>query len=378
MADMNVTAARTGLTPTIWDSEFFTEYVRENQFASYMGTSMTDMIHVREDLTRKPGDNVVFATVRRLVGAGVTGNQILEGNEELLNARSLKLPIASFRHGVAVSEWDEQKSVIDLRMAARDALKVWSLEKMRSDIILSLTAVTADGDVQVPFASATAGQKNAWQTNNADRVLFGVSKANGVSNTMSTSLATLDTTNDKMTGAILSLAKRLARTANPRIRPISVKRQSINGMAASSEEWYVVFMNSFVFRDFRSDPAVLAANTNAMERGIGNPIFTGGDLIWDGMIVREVPELPIIAGAGTAGVDVAQTLICGAQALGVAWAQRTKTTTNVRDYGFFHGVGLQEMRGIGKLRFGKDAVVDQTLPVDQGVFTLFTTAAADA
>jgi hypothetical protein len=59
-----------------------------------MGTGMSSLIQVREDLTRKAGDTVVFATVRRLVGAGVTGNQILEGNEELLNLRSLELPVA--------------------------------------------------------------------------------------------------------------------------------------------------------------------------------------------------------------------------------------------------------------------------------------------
>jgi hypothetical protein len=43
-----------------------------------------------------------------------------------------------------------------------------------------------------------------------------------------------------------------------------------------------------------------------------------------------------------------------------------------------HGVGLQEMRGIGKLRFGTDATVDQTAPKDAGIFTLFTTSTADA
>lgn len=374
---MNITAARPGLTPVQWSNKFWTEYVRENQFAPYMGKSMSAMIQVREDLEAKPGDAVVFPFVRRLVGAGVTGNQILEGNEELLNARSLKLSIGVIRHAVAVSEWDQQKSVIDLLQGAEDALKVWALEKIKADLILSLTAVTANADVQVPFASATAGQRDFWLSTNADRIQMGAAVANASSGVMATSLATLDTTADKMSGALLSLAKRRARLSNPRIRPISVKKQSINGMAASSEEWFVVFMPSMVFRDFRADPAVLAANTNAMDRGIGNPLFTGGDLLWDGMIVREIPELPVIAGAGTAGVDVAMTLICGAQALGIAWAQKTKDITNRRDYGFMTGVGVQEMRGIGKLRFGTDATTDQTLPKDQGIFTVFTTATPD-
>jgi hypothetical protein len=70
---MNITAARPGLVPKSWSERFFTEYVRKNQFSRYMGTGMSSMIQVREDLTRKPGDTVVFASVRRLVGAGVTG-----------------------------------------------------------------------------------------------------------------------------------------------------------------------------------------------------------------------------------------------------------------------------------------------------------------
>ena len=71
MADMNVTPARQGLTPLVWDTDFFVEYVRKNQFARYMGTQMGAMIKVREDLTRKQGDTVVFPSVRRLVGAGM-------------------------------------------------------------------------------------------------------------------------------------------------------------------------------------------------------------------------------------------------------------------------------------------------------------------
>ncbi|HXI76818.1 MAG TPA: DUF4043 family protein, partial [Steroidobacteraceae bacterium] len=117
MADMNVTPARPGLTPIQWQSDFWVEYLRENQFTPYFGTSMDAMIQLQTDLTRKPGDTVVFPTVRNLVGAGVTGNTVLEGNEEILNARSLNVTVGVIRHAVAVSDWDEQKSVIDLLQA---------------------------------------------------------------------------------------------------------------------------------------------------------------------------------------------------------------------------------------------------------------------
>jgi N4-gp56 family major capsid protein len=371
MADMAVTAARPLLTPTIWDSEYFVEYVRKNQFAKYFGTSTGSMIQIREDLTARHGDTIVFPAIRRLIGAGVTGNTVLEGNEEILNARSMKLSIAPFRHAVAVSQWDEQKSVIDLRNAARDALMVWELEKMRTDIISSLGSMTADGSVQLTFAAATAGQRNTWQVNNVDRVLFGNAIVNGVSGVMATSLLTINNSapGGKMTTGILSTAKRRARLANPRIRPISVN---------NDEEWYVVLMPSNAFRDLMQDTVMIQALQYAWDRGSNNPLFTAGDLVWGGMIIREIPELPSITGAGAAGIDVAASYLCGAQALGVAWAQRAKSTTNVRDYDWFHGVGISEIRGIGKLRFGTDVTVDDTKPVDNGMVTIYTANVGDS
>jgi N4-gp56 family major capsid protein len=369
VTDMNVTAARANLTPTIWDRRFFTEYVRKNRFAKYMGEEMGSLIQVREQLGRENGDSIVFPAVRRLVGAGVTGNQVLEGSEELLNARSMKLTVSAIRHAVAVSDWDVQKSAIDLRDAAKDALQVWSLEKMRDDLILALGSITANASVTVAYASASAGQKNSWLVANSDRVLFGASKANAVSGVMATALLTVDATNDKLTAASISLAKRIALTASPRIRPITVN---------NDEEWFVLFCNSYQMRDLKADTTIQSSLQYAAERGRDNPLFTGGDLIYDGVIIREIPEIGVISGVGASSIDVGQAYLCGAQALGIAWAQRTKTTTNVRDYGYFSGVGIQEMRGIGKLRFGTDGTTEDSTPKDAGIVTMFMSSVADA
>lgn len=369
MADMNITPARPGLTPQIWDGSFFAEYVRKNRFARYMGKTETSMIQLKDDLTTKNGDSVTFATIRRLVGAGVTGNTVLEGNEEILDQRSMKLTVAPIRHAVAISDWDEQKSSIDLRNAAKPALTNWSMEKMRSDIITALSSINGQ-----PYVMASAANRNLWLASNNDRVLFGNAVANGSSGVHATALATINSPDDRMTGAVLSLAKRRAQTANPHLRPIQMDD-------TTDEEWFVCFMPSLVFRDFRNDPAVLEANKDARPREKGwmdNPLFSGGDLVWDGVFVREIPELPILAGVGTAGTDVGASFLCGSQAVGIAWAQRTKTVTNVRDYGFFNGVGLSEIRGIGKLQFGKDANIDTNSEVDQGIFTIFTSAVADS
>jgi N4-gp56 family major capsid protein len=333
VADMNVTPARAGLTPQIWDKMFFAEYIRANRFRKYFGTTENSMIQVKDSLTTKSGDTITFAAVRRLVGAGVTGNTVLEGNEEILDQRSMKLTVAPIRHAVAVSDWDEQKSVLELRDVARTSLKNWSMEKLRSDIIISLSSMGTVNGVTIPYATATATQRNLWLASNSDRVRFGAAAANFSSGVLATALATLDNTADKMSGAFLSLCKRQAQTASPHIRPIST-------VDTNDEEWYVAFMPSLVFRDFRNDAPVLAANSQARPREtkwMENPMFAGGDLVWDGIIVREIPELPVLTGAGTAGIDAAASYLCGAQAIGAGWAQRSRTTTNVRDYGLKNG-----------------------------------------
>jgi N4-gp56 family major capsid protein len=369
MADMNVTAARPGLTPIQWQSDFWVEYLRENQFTPYFGTTMDAMIQLQTDLTRKPGDTVVFPTVRNLVGAGVTGNTVLEGNEEILNARSLNVTVGVLRHAVAVSEWDEQKSVIDLLQAGRQVLKNWAANKLRADIITSLGAITADGNVQLTYAAASAAQRNTWLVNNSDRVLFGASKSNNTG-VYATSLTNIDNTADKLTAAQITLAKRIARTATPKIRPIRIN---------NDEEWFVMFCPSMVFRDLMLDPVIINALQYAWNRGSDNPLFTAGDLIYDGVIIREIPELPVLADVGAGGtVDAGASYMCGAQAIGIAWAQRTKVITNTRDYGFFNGVGVEEIRGVQKLRFGTDPTVDTTKPVDNGIMTVWSAAEPDA
>ena len=80
--------------------------------------------------------------------------------------------------------------------------------------------------------------------------------------------------------------------------------------------------------------------------------------------------------SGSGGARIEPVYLCGAQAIGIAWAQRTKTTTDTDDYGFLHGVGVQEIRRIEKLRFGTGAS-DLTTPKDHGIVTAFVAAAAD-
>lgn len=360
MAD---TAAATGLTPQQWDDKFFMEYVRDSRFTRYKGTDENSIIQVKEDLTLKKGNKLTFALVNRLQGAGRQDNEALEGFEEELGSRSHPLTVRPLRHAVSITEWDEQKSAIDLRDAGKTMLKLWFMEKERDHIIRALGSIN-----RVAYADASEAQKDAWLVDNADRVLFGAAKSNNASNDHSASLANIDNTADKLGADNIKLLKRMAQTASPKITPIRLKED---------QEWYVVFAGSLAFRDFSSNATITQANREARERGIDNPLFTSGALIWDGMIIREIPEIAVVTGVGAGSIDVSPVYLCGAQAIGIGYARRFKSTTEVSDYGFKNGVGGREIRGIEKLVFGSGEDDTDDLK-DNGVATLWVASVADA
>lgn len=358
---MALTNAATGLTPKQWDDQFFAEYVRESRFFPYEGTSENSVIQVKENLTKSRGDTIYFALANRLSGAGVTGNGVLEGNEEALKSREYGQTVQTYRNAVAVTDHDEQLSAIDLRNAGKSMLKLWAMELKRDQIITALGSI--DG---VAFASSNAAQRNAWTARNSDRVLFG--KTSGYSATHATGLNNVLAA-DTLSASKVSLLKRIAQRATPKIKPIR-----ING----DREYFVLFANSLAFRDLQNDSAMLQANRDARARGTeDHPIFQGGALIWDGVIVVEVPEIGVFNNTAGSPIQVGPNYLCGAQALGVAMAKRPKSTTDVRDYGFVQGVGVQMMHGIGKMRFDTSSNNDGSAIKDYGVVTGFFSAIAD-
>lgn len=364
MADV---AVSTNNTVQQWDDDFFVEYVRENRFSRYTGSDENSVIQMVEDLTKKAGDRITVQLVGRLKGTGVSGNTALEGAEEALSNYGHAVNVTTRRNGVVVTDEEQQKSNIDFRNAAKMQLKTWAMEQLRggsatsqSGVIEALGAIsTADG-TNTLYSVASEANKDTWLANNADRVLFGAAVSNNAANDHSAALAEIDNTNDQLSAAIVSLAKRRAKTADAHIRPIKTRED---------EEWYVMFANSLAFRDLKEDSVMTAANREARARGLDNPLFRDGDLIYDGVIIREVPEIAVISGVGAAGIDVAPNYLCGAQAVGVAWAKRWKSELDDRDYKFRRGVAIAANYGVEKLFFNS---------LQHGVHTVYTAGVADA
>lgn len=363
---MTDTAAAAGLTPQQWDDEFFTEYVQNNRFASEMGDKPNNIIQVKEDLTVKKGDSLTFALLNRLVGAGVTGTSTLVGNEEEMVSRSFKLTVILRRNAVVVPEQEEQFSSIPLRGATtRDALMEWAMENTRDRIITALGSING-----VAYASATEGQKDAWLTDNADRVLFGALKSNTVTGDQSASLLNIDTTDDKFDTTKASLMKRLATSANPKIKPVRVEE-------ASGKRFYVIYCDTLTFRDLQKDPVITQAQREVMLRMQNIKLFEGGDLEWDGLIFKEIDDIASLGAVGNGGSTVSPVYLCGAQAIGYALSKRWQAKGDVTDYGDKVGAAIREIANFGKMLFGTGSSDTADLK-DHGIVTGFMSATADA
>lgn len=359
---MTDTTPATGLVVQQWEDKFFQEYLHDGGFKALMGTNENAVIQVKEDLTKKSGDSITIALVNRLNNAAVTGTSTLEGNEEDMASRSLRIYVDKRRNAVRIAEMSEQKSAISLRNAARATLLDWAMEDTRDLIIEALGSLNG-----TKFVDRTAAIGDAWLVDNADRVLFGAAAA-GLAD-MSADLALLDTTADLFNATALDAMVLKAKTCTPKIRPM---RDPGNG-----KRYYVAFANPHAFKNLRDslDTEVLASTVVQME---ASKLFEGGDIFWNGVIVKETDNLPIYENLGAGGTaEVTPVYLCGAQALAVAYAKRWRTVTEEFDYGDKYGVAIDGIYGVRKIIFGSGAGDTDDLK-DHGVVTGYfaTTGAA--
>lgn len=365
MAD---TRAIANLTPEQWDDQFFTEYLTENRYAGEMGTSENNIIQVKENLTKKKGDRINFALVNALSQDAITGRSTMEGNEEDMVSRSFELAVDKRRNAVRVAEIDEQFSAISLREAGKFVLKEWSMKDTERLITKALGSM--NGIAMTAAAVGLAGNQtalDAWLVDNADRVFFGNSAYAATSGDLSAGLATLTpaTAAERLTAANISAMKFMAmNVASPKIRPV---RSETNG-----RHYYTMYAHPLAFRDLKGDTAITAAQREVSLEMENNRLFKGGDLLWDGVIIKEAHDLyaySTLTALGDSGTAV-PAFLCGAQAVGAAYARRWRSKTEEFDYGDKHGVEISAIYGIGKMQFGSGAGDRDDLK-DHGVVTGF-------
>jgi hypothetical protein len=369
------------------------EFVRQNMFSPYMSEGLTAIIRIRQEL-KAGGEDMNIPIVTRLTGTGVATTTLV-GNEENIDNYGMRLRMEWARNAVVTTKSEQHKDSADIFGEAKPLLSDWGKELQRDELIAAFMALPTEvlppsstgvrvNGIQYDLASAT--QKGQWQSDNADRVLFGATTANRVSAAVATdhanSLVTVDGTADKFTATNLSLLKRVAQNASPRIRPYTTD---------DGYEHYVAFAGTNTFRDLKISLETINKDARPRERsGLQNPIFQDGDQQYDGVIVRCVPEISAfvtnvwttLLTAGLVGTPAGYTgrvepvFLCGQQAAVFGWGQMAKPTFRKEDdYGFITGTGIEMAYGVGKM-FKKHPNTSTTLK-QWGVATGFFASQAD-
>src|SRR5574343_5003 len=367
MADTSIATSH-GLTNEQWEDSIYQEYLDRLVFAGYMGTDPNSLIVVKENLLKGPGDIINVGLRAALSGAGVTGTSTLEGNEEAMRFFNQQVSIDLFRNGVRLDGvMSSQRVAFDLRNEATSALADWMAQKVESLVAAEFSSI--DG---VAYGSATEGQKDTWLTNNADLVLFGAAVANGVSNDHSVALATIDATNDVCNSAHISLARRLARLSDPKIRPMKLE---------GGVEMYVAFVHPLCFRDLVKDTAIQQAQREVYARMGDMHMLTGGQaaLWWDGCLVVECEKILKLPGVGASSIDVAANVLLGAQSILVAQGgfesgSRLSYVEETFDYAAKSGFAISTIMGFEKARFDTGA---GSTSKQHGMVTFYSACVAD-
>lgn len=373
---MAETTVLSGLDLTKWRKRFIREFVRDSGFAPYMGTSPMDIIHVVNDL-RTDGYTIRVPLVKSLKADGVSGSQRLGGNEEQMDQYYQDVNWEFYRNAIEISKKEREKSAVDLFEARQPLLREWASEKIKYQIIDCFHNING-----TKYTDADETAKDAWLAANSDRVLFGSAVGNNASNDHSAALAQIDATNDKLTPELATLAKRIARKARPRIRPFK--------MGTQGREYFVMFCHPLAFRDLKNNSTMTQANREARARDVdNNPIFQDGDLIYDGIIFREIVEFysprdeadsvnaetTLVDVGDSSTVDVGVNFLCGAQSLAYVNKQEaTPISKKEDDYGFFSGVGVEMAHGMEKLTWNNGSGSRK----DVGMMTIYTAAQPDA
>ena len=384
---MAETALSSALEKQVWSKDYLAEYVRESGFLPYMGRKKTSVICTMYELASEAGKTLNIPLITKLSAAGVRGSGVLDGKEEQLGNYNCAISVDWLRNAVKVPKSTSYKTEIDLLNAGRDMLKLWSADTLRADMIKYMAGPTVttssipavdivDTDGNVVVTGATAANYNTWSAANSDRILYGAATSN-YSATHATGLGAVDSTNDKLTVAQISLAKRMAKNASPAIRPFRLE---------DGREYFVMFVGARAFRDLKTDSNMTNANRDARARennGMdNNPLFQDGDLIIDGVIIRQIEEIStlittssIFAAAGNGSIPVEPGFLCGQQAMGVVWGQEPMPITDMTaDYKFRPGVAIEELRGIAKLHFGTGS---SSASKQQGIVTVYSSGVAD-
>ena len=348
MADTNY-AVNHPLAVKAWSKELFHDVIGESFFGKFMGKSSASLLQVKNELSKGPGDTVYVGLRTRLSGDGIQGDGTLEGNEESLTTYRDSFLLNQLRHAVrSGGEMSQQRVSFSVRDEAKDGLQDWWTERLEVSLANQLAGYTGQSDTKYTGHNATVAPTATY------RILCGGTAIAAEGSLSATVTHAIKLSDLDRAVALAKTQQTVGGTSYERIRPIRV----------DGKDMYVCFMHPFAIRQLRLD-ASTAGNffdiqKAAMQGGkySENPIVTGGNFVYNNVIVHEWSYLPPIVTTPNSGAvtDYRRAVFCGAQAAVIGFGQKSQSTKmswveEMFDYQNKLGVSAGMIYGVKKVQF---------------------------
>lgn len=313
----------------------------------FTGSGDNNVVHRITELTKtEKGDQCIFQLVADLTDDGVIGDNEREGNEESMQSSEQIITIDLMTHGVKnKGKLADQRTVINFREQGRDKLAQWLGSRMDQLAFLTLSGIGYgfhnDGSARVnsPFPNLAFAADVSAPSSKRSLMFDGTSLA--VSNTGSITTSYVP----KYTMIVDAIAY--------------MKSHYVKPIRSGGKSYYVMFVAPGTLAALKKDPdyqrAVVAVATKA---GTDSPWFTGATVTVDGAVIHEHNLVYNTKGAasgskwGSGGlVDGTRTLVCGAQALGMADLGAGDWVEKLFDYDSRQGINVDKMLGLLKPQF---------------------------
>jgi N4-gp56 family major capsid protein len=282
-----------------WQKDLMKEALKKTYALQFIGSGKDVLCTIKSETQRNAGDRVRVGIRSQLSGAGIKGDDTLEGNEESLETFYQDVVIEQLRHAVrSKGKMSEQRVPFSVRAEARDGLADWWADRFDTWFFSQLCGNTAQTDDRFYGFNAPVAP-------DADHVTYHTSGSTAEVSLSATSVA-------KMNLTVIDVAVEKAQVAKNAIRPIR-----INGA-----DHYVMFIHPFQKTDLRINTATgqwQDIQKAALSGGnaSSNPIFTGALGMYNNVILHESIRVP----ASPTNASARRAVLCGAQALAMAFGR---------------------------------------------------------
>ncbi len=331
-----------------WAQDTIRVFRDESFWMDFMGNGDNSVIQVANEMKKVRGaDRAIFTLIPDLVSTGVVGDGTIRGNEESMTSQTQEVQIDMLRNAVInKGKMDDQRTVVDFRQHARDALGFWRAATFDSILFCAASGTTFANETNGAARVVSSGQSALTTLSFAADVT--APTANRHFNATSTGL-TAGSTATISTANVFTYKTILAANAEARVKGIKPLKDGGN-------EYYVLVLHPYQMMQLKSDADFNRNLITAGDRGGKNPVFSGSVVTMDGMIIKTHNRVVNTKGAasgskwGTSGlVDGARALLLGRQALLVAdlWGD-TDWSEQSEDYGNRNGISIGMMFGVKK------------------------------